>query len=318
MSTRAPIGYLVINGKEMCTNQGFKSFICSKLINNKFLYYYLKSIVFLLKQSGSGTTFDEISKTRAENIEISLPFPSNPEKSLKIQQQIVDKLDAFFEHYNKLKEQKQIAKGNYERILQSAINHLIFPKTIPENWKVRELKEVAIINMGQSPPSSTYNKEGKGLPFFQGKKEFGKKYPQVEQYCTSCTKVAEKGDILLSVRAPVGPINIANIRCGIGRGLAGIRVRELITRDYFYYFMKGNELNISFHGRGSTFASIKRQDVEKIKIPVPPKEEQEKTSKKINELFLIQEALLQQQSLIDKKIEQLPKAVLQKVFRGEL
>ena len=77
--------------------------------------------------------------------------------------------------------------------------------------------EVAEIIMGQSPPSSTYNERGEGLPFFQGKAEFGELYPTPIKYCTSPTRIAEAGDVLIPVRAPVGNINLAKEKSGIGR-----------------------------------------------------------------------------------------------------
>ena len=86
---------------------------------------------------------------------------------------------------------------------------------LPEDWQVVRLGEVAQIEMGQSPPSITYNSEGIGLPFFQGKADFGDIYPITRKWCSSPNKIAEKDDILLSVRAPIGDVNIATQRCCI-------------------------------------------------------------------------------------------------------
>jgi type I restriction enzyme, S subunit len=93
----------------------------------------------------------------------------------------------------------------------------------PDGWIDVVLSDIAFIQMGQSPDSSTYNEKGVGLPFFQGKAEFGKLFPTVRKWCSEPKKVAEAGDILLSVRAPVGPTNIAAERCCIGRGLTAIQ-----------------------------------------------------------------------------------------------
>lgn len=81
-------------------------------------------------------------------------------------------------------------------------------ETLPDGWTIAPLQEIATVNMGQSPKSETYNVNRDGLPFFQGKAEFGKLYPTVRKYCTDPKKVSEKDDILLSVRAPVGPTNL--------------------------------------------------------------------------------------------------------------
>ncbi|HHL33367.1 MAG TPA: restriction endonuclease subunit S, partial [Desulfobulbaceae bacterium] len=93
---------------------------------------------------------------------------------------------------------------------------------LPDGWILEKLPTLTNIVMGQSPPSSTYNTVGNGLPFFQGKAEFGKIFPTVQKYCSNPKKIAEKNSTLLSVRAPVGPTNLADRTCCIGRGLAAI------------------------------------------------------------------------------------------------
>ena len=91
------------------------------------------------------------------------------------------------------------------------------------------LDEVCSINMGQSPESSTYNETGEGVPFFQGNADFGIIHPTVRIWCTSPTKIAHSEDILVSVRAPIGALNIADIDCCIGRGLAALTVNEKLS-----------------------------------------------------------------------------------------
>ena len=113
MSSRAPIGHLAIAGKGMCTNQGFKSFICSDELNNRYLYYYLKSVVPDLKEKGSGTTFNELSKSKTEQIDIPIP-------QLPVQKAIVKKLDLFFEEYKILENEKIKIKENSE-LLPNAV-----------------------------------------------------------------------------------------------------------------------------------------------------------------------------------------------------
>ena len=107
---------------------------------------------------------------------------------------------------------------------------------LPEGWTIARLDEVSVINMGQSPPSSTYNMEGDGLPFFQGKAEFQSFYPEPKKWCSIPSKVAQTEDILISVRAPVGPTNLASSECCIGRGLAAIKpLGEMPSRYLLYY-----------------------------------------------------------------------------------
>ena len=109
-----------------------------------------------------------------------------------------------------------------------------------------KLEEFAEINMGQSPVSSSYNENEDGLPFFQGKADFGKINPKAKVWCNKPTKIAEKDDILMSVRAPVGDLNIATAKCCIGRGLAGITAKkDKCYFKYLFYFLRSkyNELN---------------------------------------------------------------------------
>ena len=95
------------------------------------------------------------------------------------------------------------------------------------------LEEICAINMGQSPDSSTYNEDGNGLPFFQGNADFGEIYPAVRMWCSEPTKIAREKDILISVRAPIGALNIANCECCIGRGLAALTVNEDICAQEY-------------------------------------------------------------------------------------
>lgn len=157
--------------------------------------------------------------------------------------------------------------------------------TLPQGWEWKKLEDVVILNMGQSPDSSTYNSDGNGLPFFQGKKDFGKMYPVATQYCSSPVKIALENDILMSVRAPVGPTNIANMKCCIGRGLAGIRAKQEIETLFLYYFFKYFEEEISNKGKGSTFSAITKVELATLDIPLPPLEEQRRIVGVLDGLF---------------------------------
>lgn len=130
------------------------------------------------------------------------------------------------------------------------------------------LKEVADIIMGQSPASSTYNDEGKGLPFYQGKAEFGVRHPIVKKWCSAPLKIAEPRDILLSVRAPVGPTNICNVKSCIGRGLSAIRCKKNKADHLFiWFYLRSIEKRIASKGVGSTFTAIGREEISKIQVP---------------------------------------------------
>lgn len=142
---------------------------------------------------------------------------------------------------------------------------------LPAEWEWRELGDgtFAEIIMGQSPPSDTYNNNGDGLPFFQGKIEFGRIHPTAVKWCTVPTKIAVKGDVLISVRAPVGPTNLANEKCCIGRGLAAIRPTQKLDSKFLLYALRVRENEISTLGKGATFGGIGKGELLKIPIPIP-------------------------------------------------
>ena len=122
---------------------------------------------------------------------------------------------------------------------------------LPEGWTWTTLEEVSEIILGQSPPSSTYNTDRYGLPFFQGKLEFGETYPTPRKWCSAPKKTAEKGDVLISVRAPVGPTNICPEKSCIGRGLAAVRGLGGVEPLFMLYLMRTFENEISGKGTGT-------------------------------------------------------------------
>jgi type I restriction enzyme S subunit len=157
-------------------------------------------------------------------------------------------------------------------------------KPLPNGWQWTKLGKVCEIIAGQSPPSETYHKEPVGLPFFQGKADFGKRYPTARVWCSNPIKISQPGDILISVRAPVGPTNVANMECCIGRGLAAIRCSEKVNKDYILWTLKLFELQLSRLGSGSTFTSIDTPELKNFEVPLPPTiAEQESIACTLNE-----------------------------------
>ncbi len=161
------------------------------------------------------------------------------------------------------------------------------------------LGEVCEVIAGQSPPSITYNKNGIGLPFFQGKADFGTYSPSVRIWCSSPKKIAEAGDILISVRAPVGPTNLCDQKSCIGRGLSAIRVGKHLKTDYLRHFLKHNEPELSGQGRGSTFSAITQKDLKEIQIPLPSLEDQKRIVKRLDAADLLRQKRKQAVALLD-------------------
>src|SRR3990172_5180319 len=148
---------------------------------------------------------------------------------------------------------------------------------IPSDWDIQELgdESIASIIAGQSPPSSTYNKKNQGLPFLQGKTEFGDVFPSPTVYCSSSIKVAKKDDVLLSVRAPVGDVNIAPFECCIGRGLAAIRAnKNRLSHMFLFHYLRHEGKRFDALSTGSTFKAIRMKEIEEFQVPLPPMQEQ--------------------------------------------
>ena len=143
---------------------------------------------------------------------------------------------------------------------------------IPQGWKAGTLSEGFNLTMGQSPPGYTYNEEGNGLPFYQGRTDFGFRFPTRRIYCTAPTRYAKPGDTLVSVRAPVGDINMAKEDCCIGRGVAAVKHRTGAI-SFTYYSMASLAAEFArFEAEGTVFGAINKDSFEKLCFVIPPDE----------------------------------------------
>lgn len=177
-----------------------------------------------------------------------------------------------------------------------------------DKWEQKTLGEISTIIMGQSPPSTTYNEMGEGLPFFQGKTEFTEKHPVAVKWCTKPNKIAEPNDILITVRAPVGATNIASQKCCIGRGIAVIRSKE--SNEYILTFLQSIEKELSLKGTGTIFGGISGKVLIELPIPLPPLEEQ----KQIAALFQSIETAVEKVEEQEKNLLQLKNKLLRDLF----
>ena len=147
----------------------------------------------------------------------------------------------------------------------------------------KNICEICTLIMGQSPDSKSYNKDKNGIPFYQGNADFGEEHPTPTVWCTAPKKIARKGDILISVRAPIGDMNIANEDCCIGRGLAAIRLNksDIVDINYLYHYLSATVEFLQEQGTGSTFKAINKTTLEGIVIPCPSIEKQKNIAKLI-------------------------------------
>lgn len=151
-----------------------------------------------------------------------------------------------------------------------------------------KLRDVSNIIMGQSPDSSTYNTENIGLPFFQGNADFGELNPIAKTWCSAPIKIAYKNYILISVRAPIGALNIAAEKCCIGRGLAALDVNnKMCTQKYLWYLLKAKKNELLSKGTGSTFKAISKNILSEMEFNIPPVREQELCTKALDVVFYL-------------------------------
>lgn len=167
-------------------------------------------------------------------------------------------------------------------------------REIPEGWEVLGLSDIANITMGQSPPGESYNEEGNGTVFYQGCTDFGNRFPTIRKYTTSPTRFANQGDILLSVRAPVGTMNIAKEDCCIGRGLASLNSKNNCISYLFGVMVNLKQIFDRRNVDGTTFGSITKDDLFSLKVIKPSKEVLLQFDKIVNPCFEKQNKLEQE------------------------
>ena len=167
-----------------------------------------------------------------------------------------------------------------------------------------KLGEICKINMGQSPDSSTYNNNKEGIPFFQGNADFGKINPTIRLWCSNPVKIAKENDILISVRAPIGALNISDCECCIGRGLASLTITtDKCIQKFLWYSLINRTHELISKGTGSTFKAINKQILFDLKIPLPPLEEQEKIAMVLDKVSELIEKREQQLAKLDELIK---------------
>jgi type I restriction enzyme S subunit len=185
---------------------------------------------------------------------------------------------------------------------------------IPKGWRVASVGEGFNLTMGQSPPGETYNEVGEGMPFFQGRTDFGFRFPTQRVYCTAPTRLANPGDTLVSVRAPVGDINMAWEPCCIGRGVAAIR-HKTGSRSYTYCMMHSlHDVFADFEAEGTVFGCINKNDFLRIQCIGPTTEVIREFEQQV---FPLDEAI-QNNSLQSLTLAAIRDALLPKLLSGEL
>jgi type I restriction enzyme M protein len=280
-----------ILSKESAYDNNVMGLIPNEKINPSFLFYLLKQLN--LSDWASASALPSIRKSDVEKYLITLP-------PLEVQKEIVEQIEV-----------KQKAIDGAKQVIENLERERrYFGKSLRklDGVKMVELGEIADVTAGQSPEGKYYNESKDGTPFYQGKTEFRDTYlgnPKV--WTTKVTKLAEEGDILISVRAPVGPVNITKEKICIGRGLASIRAKAT-EQMYLFHFLRSIQNEITGNG-GAVFDSINKSQIEKINIPVVSKEAQKEIVEKINMEDKIIESNKKLIEIMEKKINEVLESV---------
>ena len=259
-----------------------------RIVYPKFMAFYLRSPLFrrTIINNTVMTLRASFNEAMFSYLEIMLPdfetqkkigdFLYSLEKKKQINNQINQELESMAKTlYDYWFVQFDFPDQNgkpYKSSGGKMVYHSELKREIPEGWRVEKLSKIANITMGQSPKGSSYNEVGEGLLFFQGSTDFGWRFPVARQYTTEPSRIAEEDDILLSVRAPVGTLNIANTRCCIGRGLAAINSKVGANSYIFNVMQDFKKLFDMMNSVGTTFGSITKDDLYSLQLVYPPTE----------------------------------------------
>ena len=296
-SSRAPIGYIAIAKNSMCTNQGFKSIVPNENVDSLFMYYLLKHNKSNIENLGSGTTFKEVSASTMRNVEVEVP------ESLEEQTQIARILSAFdskIEVNNKLNAKlEELARAVFEERFGGINSNAV-------------LSDFAEVTMGQSPSGSSYNDHQEGAVFYQGRGEFGWRFPKQRLFTSEPKRMAKQSDVLLSVRAPVGDLNVAYEDCCIGRGLAAIHSKK---SSFCIYLMKSlSSILDNFNCEGTVFGSINQTSLKALPIGLPSESEIAEFETEIEPI----DRLIYNLEKENRSLATLRDTLLPKLMRGEL
>ena len=265
----APIlggSFLIPEDNKFLHNQrlGLVQITDDRRIEKKFLYYLLNTNGYRaqVRGSASGATVRHTAPDRIKSCKVRVPC------SLTYQRKIGDVLSAYDDLIGNNNRRIQLLEESARLLYQEWFVRLRFPgyehtrivDGLPEGWEKNTLSELSDVTMGQSPESKFYNKVGNGLPFHQGVSDFSERFVSHSTYSTALNRIANAGDILCSVRAPVGRLNLTVDKIVIGRGLAAIH-SKMGHQSFLYYQLKNHFFKEDMIGGGAIFASVKKKDL---------------------------------------------------------
>ena len=291
----------------------------SAKVNPRILKYYTHSKPYYdwVQSFGTGSTRGNINAKTYGNMPITLPPRDIQDKIVDVLKSLDDKIDVNSRINDNLEQQAQALFKSWFVDFEPFKNGEFVEselEMIPRGWRVGALSEIADITMGTSPAGTSYNVTGEGDVFYQGRAEFGFRFPHRNMYTSEPKRFAEIDSVLLSVRAPVGDINVAEERCCIGRGLASVRSNKGMN-SYILYLMKSlNSVFDQFNGEGTVFGSINKKALEQVPVIIPREEDISKFDK-ICKPIDKQIKNIEQES---RRLAELRDTLLPKLMSGEL
>ena len=278
----------------------------NSLANSLFISLLLKyKYKYKIAQIAQGKSVVHINIKNLKNIKVNLPPLEEQNKLSNFLFVINKKIENLENTITSLENQK---KGLLQQIFSQKLRFKDKNGNNYPNWEKKKLEDISNITMGQSPDSDFVNTEKIGTPFLQGNAEFTNKYPIEKYWCTKPQKIANPTDILLSVRAPVGAINIANKKFCIGRGLSAISFN--CNKLFGKYNLEFNLFQLIKKSQGSTFSSINKKDISEVILFIPCLEEQTK----IADFFSAFDRKLENQKAQLEHWKQIKKGLLQQMF----
>ena len=284
-------------------------------LHNVFLKQWMTSDYFT-KQVDSkviGSAQKNLNIGWLRNFKFPLPPLKEQEKIADILSTADDKIDAIT---SQIKKTETLKKGLLQKLLSEGIGHSEFKDSeigkIPKSWEVIKLNDISKITMGQSPKSDTYNTDNIGMPLIQGNADCKNRRTIPRNFTTELTKECFIGDIIMTVRAPVGAISKSLHNACIGRGVCSIKSKE--DNEYIYHCLVNYEDSWDKLSQGSTFTAVSGSDIKNLKFPLPPLEEQ----KQIADILSTADEKLEVLKAKKEKCETLKKGLLQKLLSGEV
>ncbi|EHQ8831188.1 TPA: restriction endonuclease subunit S [Enterococcus faecalis] len=280
-SSRAPIGYVAIAGKNLTTNQGFKNIVVNDENDNLFIYYLLKNNIKFIESHANGSTFKEISAKVFKNLEFDVPnldtqrkiskILSTLDSKIELNNQIISNLEElastlfkrWFVDFEFPDENGNPYKSSGGKMVDSELGK------IPEGWELRTLGYFSEIIMGQSPKGESYNNDNSGLPLLNGASDFKNGIISPLKYTTEPKKVTQKGDFIFGVRATVGHVTESDGIYAIGRGTGLARTKNYYAKEFLYFSLKNIIRYLELTASGSVYVNISKKELNDFKLIYP-------------------------------------------------